>query len=98
VAPQAKLGMARLLQAQGKFKDARAAFEDLSRMNAGTISSEAMARLQDLNAAHPELQPTNTLPQSATSIMRTVTPTPAPAVAPAAPAHPAATTTNLKTP
>jgi predicted negative regulator of RcsB-dependent stress response len=95
VVAQAKLAMARLLEAQGKFKEARTTLEDLSHTMAGAMSSEAMVRLQELNAAHPELQPTNTLPQTTAPLMKPVSPpaTPsAPMVAPAAP------TTNLKTP
>jgi len=59
VASQAKLNMGRLLAAQGKYKEARSAFLDLSRSRAGTMGSEAVALLEALNAAHPELQPTN---------------------------------------
>ncbi|HWC61709.1 MAG TPA: tetratricopeptide repeat protein [Verrucomicrobiae bacterium] len=55
VAPQARLGLARLLEAQGKFKEARAQLEEASRSYPGTVSSEAVSRLQELLAAHPEL-------------------------------------------
>jgi len=94
VASQAKLGMARLLEAQGKFKEARSTLEELTHSYSGTISSEAFTRLQELNTAHPELQPTNTLPQMTTTPM--VKPA-VPAVTPA-PATPAPATTNLKKP
>lgn len=59
VVPQAKLGMARLLEAQGKFREARTALEDLTHTYPGTITSEAASRLVALNAAHPEMAPTN---------------------------------------
>ena len=94
VVPQAKLGVARLLEAQGKFKEAKSAFEELSRAFAGTISSEAATRLQELNAAHPELQPTNASPQTMTPAVTSVVPK----VTPVTPVPPAATTTNLKVP
>jgi predicted negative regulator of RcsB-dependent stress response len=97
VVPQAKFGMARLLEAQGKFKEARTTFEELSHMFAGTISSEATIRLQELNAAHPELQPTNSMPQATSQVLKTLPTAATPAVTPAAPAHPPAITTN-KTP
>jgi predicted negative regulator of RcsB-dependent stress response len=65
VAPQAKLGLARLLEAQGKFKEARTQLEEVSRSYPGTISSEAVARLQELLAAHPELNAPVNPPASA---------------------------------
>jgi TolA-binding protein len=55
VAPQAKLALARLLEGQGKFKEARASLEEITRTYPGTINSEAAVRLQELNAAHPEV-------------------------------------------
>jgi TolA-binding protein len=55
VAPQAKLALARLLEGQGKFKEARASLEEITRTYPGTINSEAALRLQELNAAHPEV-------------------------------------------
>jgi predicted negative regulator of RcsB-dependent stress response len=61
VVPQAKLSLARLQEAQGKFKEAKTAFEELTHSVGGTIGSEAAIRLQQLNATHPELQPTNTV-------------------------------------
>jgi predicted negative regulator of RcsB-dependent stress response len=91
VVPQAKLGMARLLEAQGKFKEARAELEDLTHSYPGTISSEAVTRLQELNAAHPEVKPTTALPQ-------TMTPTVAPASPPATVVIPAAPTTTPAAP
>jgi len=94
VVPQAKLSMARLLEGQGKFKDARSALEELARGYPGTIGSEAAMRLQELNAAHPELQPTNALPQMTTPTVRPAVP----AVTPTAPATPVPATTNLKKP
>ncbi|HXT13350.1 MAG TPA: tetratricopeptide repeat protein [Candidatus Angelobacter sp.] len=59
VASQANLALAHLLETQGKFKDARDKYEELAAQVPGTIGSEAGIRLQALNAAHPELQPTN---------------------------------------
>jgi predicted negative regulator of RcsB-dependent stress response len=59
VAPQARLALARLQAAQGKVKEARNNLEELSRSNPGTITSQAGLMLQELNAAHPELEPTN---------------------------------------
>jgi predicted negative regulator of RcsB-dependent stress response len=59
VAPQARLALARLLESQGKFKEARAQLEELARSYPGTITSQAVAQLQQLNAAHPELTATN---------------------------------------
>jgi predicted negative regulator of RcsB-dependent stress response len=58
--PQAKLALARLLEAQGKFKEARTHLEEITRKYPGTVNSEAAARLQELNTAHPEvLEATN---------------------------------------
>ena len=55
VVAQAQLRLAELLVAQGKFREARTALEDLSRKAQGTtIGTEAAAALQALNAAHPE--------------------------------------------
>ena len=62
VAPQAKLSLARLLEGQGKFKEARAQLEEVGRAYPGTVSSEAMSRLQELIAAHPELNAAATPP------------------------------------
>ncbi|HEY3914851.1 MAG TPA: tetratricopeptide repeat protein, partial [Verrucomicrobiae bacterium] len=59
VVPQAKLALARLLEAQGKFAEARSNLEDIMRTYPGTVSSEAASHLQELNAAHPELEATN---------------------------------------
>lgn len=56
---QAKLALARLLETQGKFKEAKAQFEEIIAKVPGTINSEAALRLQELNAAHPELTATN---------------------------------------
>jgi predicted negative regulator of RcsB-dependent stress response len=106
VVPQARLGMARLLEAQGKLKEARSELEELARSYPGTINSEAVTRLQELDAAHPELKQTTALPQTIAPIENpaaaTATPAPkataAPMVTPAAPAHPAPATTNSKTP
>ena len=85
VVPQAKLGLGRLQEAQGKFKEARTSYEELTRSYPGTISSEAALRLQELNAAHPESHPTNTLSSATTPVLQSL---------PAA----AGAVTNLKTP
>jgi predicted negative regulator of RcsB-dependent stress response len=107
VVPQARLGMARLLEAQGKFKEARSELEELTHSYPGTISSEAVTRLQELDAAHPEMKPAAPLPQAMTPMANPAAPmvtpaapkaTPAPMVIPAAPAHPAPAATNSKTP
>jgi TolA-binding protein len=66
VAPQAKLALARLLEAQGKFKEARAGLEEITQKYPGTINSEAAMRLQQLNAAHPEVLETTNRPASTT--------------------------------
>jgi len=79
VAPQARLGLARLLEAQGKLKEARAQLEELTRSYPGTITSQAAMRLQELNAAHPELEATNrvTVPPSNTLLAPPTNQTPA---------------------
>lgn len=59
VVPQAKLALARLFEAQGKFKEAKGGLEEILHNFQGTVSSEAASRLQELNAAHPELEATN---------------------------------------
>ena len=55
VVPQAKLALARLFEGQGKFKEARTALEEITHTYPGTVNTEAAMRLQELNAAHPEL-------------------------------------------
>jgi len=58
VVAQAKLRLGILLEGQGKYRDARNALEDLARNFPGSmIASEGIARLQELNANHPEAQP-----------------------------------------
>jgi len=96
VVPQAKLRLARLLEAQGKFKEARLQFEDLSHSYPGTLSSEAVTLLDELNAAHPELN-TAPAPSPAASAFPTIKATPAAPAVPA-PKTPAPATTNLKAP
>jgi len=64
VAPQAKLALARLLEAQGNFKEARLNLEEITRTYPGTVNSEAAMRLQQLNAAHPEVLETTNRPAS----------------------------------
>lgn len=59
VFPQAKLALARLLEVQGKFKEAKSHLEEITRTIPGTINTEASLRLQELNAAHPELEAAN---------------------------------------
>jgi TolA-binding protein len=59
VFPQAKLALARLLEAQGKYKEAQAHLDEIVHTIPGTINTEAALRLQELSAAHPELQGTN---------------------------------------
>ena len=99
VIAQAKLRLGVLLEAQGNYREARTALEEMARTFQGTmIGSEAMARLQELNSAHPEAPvaaPTATaLPSTPTLTM------PPAAVAPkvsAAPTVPAAPSTNKTT-
>jgi predicted negative regulator of RcsB-dependent stress response len=58
VVAQARLRLGTLLEAQGKYHDARSAFEELARSFPQTqIASEGISHLQQLNAAHPEVQP-----------------------------------------
>ena len=59
VAAAARMALARLFVAQGKFSDARTSLQDVVRTYPGPTGSEAAQELQALNAAHPEIQPTN---------------------------------------
>jgi predicted negative regulator of RcsB-dependent stress response len=93
VSSQAKLDLARLLEAQGKFKEARSNLEDVTHGFPGTISQEANELLRELNAAHPELQPTNSAPMGRPAFSGA---TPGPAVT--APKTSAAPVINLKKP
>jgi predicted negative regulator of RcsB-dependent stress response len=55
VVPQARLALARLLEGQGKYSEARTALLEVVRSYSQSIAAEAGFRLQQLNAAHPEL-------------------------------------------
>ena len=69
VEAQARLRLGTLLEGQGNYRDARDVFENLYRKFQGTmLASEGAARLQALNAAHPEPQPAPPGAMSAPSI------------------------------
>lgn len=59
VAASAKMALARLMVAQGKFSDARNYLQEVARTYPAPTGSEAAEQLQELDAAHPEPQPTN---------------------------------------
>jgi predicted negative regulator of RcsB-dependent stress response len=97
VVAQARLRLGILLEAQGKYRDARASFEDLARNFPGTmLASEGMSHLQQLNAAHPEVQAAPQATLAAPPGVSTLTATPAAGApkTPAAPVMPAAPSTN----
>lgn len=62
VGPQARLALARLLESQGKLKDARDELMDAARTFPGESGAEANMRLRELLTAHPELIPASPAP------------------------------------